>query len=277
MHTTLIVPKNSFRLGWKDVWEYRDLVMIFVRRDLVATYKQTVLGPLWFFISPILTTLTFTFVFSGIAKISTGGTPPPLFYLSGLALWNYFSSSFTGTANTFVANANIFGKVYFPRLALPLSLVISNLVRFGIQLAILLAAVLYYVLAGKFVWQPGWALLLLPVVVVLMALLGLGSGILVSSLTTKYRDLSILVTFGVGLLMYVTPVIYPLDALPPKARLIVQLNPISPLIETFRTALLGVGEIHYGPLTYSAGFALLILLLGSLVFNRIEKSFMDTV
>ncbi len=275
---THIRPQKSwFELGWGDVWQYRDLVAIFVRRDIVATYKQTVLGPLWYFISPILTTFIFTFVFGSVAKIPTSNIPGPVFYLSGLTLWNYFQSCFTGASSTFTANAALFGKVYFPRLASPLALVISNLVKFGIQFSILIAFSFIYHAKGAFVWSPDLHILLLPVLVALMALLGLGAGILISSLTTKYRDLAILVSFGTGLLMYITPVIYPMEALPIQGAWIIGLNPISPLVESFRTCFLGVGELSWGGLAYSGGFTLVLLVMGSLLFNRTEKSFMDTV
>lgn len=278
MDIIIIEPKKSwFSLGWKDLWGYRDLIAIFIRRDIVATYKQTVLGPLWFFISPILTTLIFTFVFSNVARIGTSNIPPILFYLSGLTLWNYFSTCFTGTANTFVANSAVFGKVYFPRLVIPISLVISNLVKLGIQLLVLITAIIYYSIKKDFEWQLGPSILALPIIVVLMALLSLGGGILISSLTTKYRDLSILVSFGIGLLMYVTPVIYPMETIPEKIRWIVSLNPISPLIDSFRVAALGQGQLDWAGLGYSSAATAVLLIIGSLLFNRVEKTFMDTV
>lgn len=278
LQITVIESQNRrFGLGWKEVWQYRDLVLIFIRRDIVSTYKQTILGPLWFIISPILTTLIFSFVFGEIAGIGTQGMPKSIFYLSGLSIWNYFSGCFTGTSSTFVNNAQIFGKVYFPRLAVPLSLVISNLVKFFIQMIVLIAVVAYHVYRGTFVWSPGPEVLLFPIVVITMALLGLGSGILVSSLTTKYRDIAILVSFGIGLLMYVTPVIYPMEALPGKARWIVALNPISPLVEIFRTSFLGVGSVDWNGLFYSMGCTVVLLVLGSIFFNKVERSFMDTV
>jgi len=278
LRITVIEPRSRwFELGWKDVWEYRDLVLIFVRRDLVSTYKQTILGPLWFVISPIITTLIFSFIFGQIAGMGTQGMPKSIFYLSGLTIWNYFSGCLTGTSNTFVGNAHIFGKVYFPRLAVPVSLVISNLVKFFIQMGVLLVVVIYHVGMGNFTWHVGPGLLMFPVVVVVMALLGLGAGILISSLTTKYRDMAILVTFGIGLLMYVTPVIYPMEELPPAARGIVALNPISPLVEMFRTSFLGVGDMDWNGFLYSLSCTLVLLLVGSALFNKVEKSFMDTV
>lgn len=278
MDVIIIEPKKSwFSLGWKEIWGYRDLISIFIRRDIVATYKQTILGPLWFFISPILTTLIFTFVFSNVARIGTGNVPPVLFYLSGLTLWNYFSSCFTGTANTFVANSAVFGKVYFPRLVIPISLVMSNLVKFGIQFIVLLVAIVYYVLQEGFEWQVSYSLAMLPLIVLLMALLSLGGGILISSLTTKYRDLSILVTFGIGLLLYITPVIYPMESIPEKMRWVVELNPISPLIDSFRVAILGAGQLDWPGLLYSTCITAALLVGGSLLFNRVEKTFMDTV
>jgi len=275
---TKILPTSKWwELGWKELWDYRDLIAIFTRRDLVATYKQTVLGPLWFVISPLLTTVIFNFVFGTMAGLGTPGMPGPVFYLSGLVLWNYFQACFTGTSNTFVSNAHLFGKVYFPRLAVPLALVFSNLLRFFIHFSILLAMAGVYVWNGSFIWNIGVEFLLVPILIILMAFLSLGLGILISSLTTKYRDMSILVSFGTGLLMYITPVIYPLESLGGKALILVKLNPITPLIESFRTVVLGVGNIPWDGLVYTSVFTLVVLLLGSVVFNRVQRSFMDTV
>lgn len=265
-----------FNFHLKDVWRYRDLLMMFVRRDFVAVYKQTILGPFWFFLQPILTTITFTIVFGNIAKISTDGIPPLLFYMSGIVSWGYFSDCLTRTSSTFVSNANIFGKVYFPRLVSPLSNVISLLMKFGIQLFLFICFLIYYTINGANV-NPNWYMLLTPVLLFLMAGLGLGFGIIVSSLTTKYRDFSFLVSFGVQLLMYATPVIYPLSALPEKYKWIVLANPMTAIIDTFRFAYLGAGTFNAGNLIYSSIFMVVIMSIGIIIFNRVEKTFMDTV
>jgi lipopolysaccharide transport system permease protein len=275
--TLVIRPKSRwFDLHLADLWRHRDLVMLFVRRDFVASYKQTILGPLWFIIQPLLTTLTFTLIFGNIAKLSTDGLPKILFYLSGITAWSYFADCLTKTSETFNANANLFGKVYFPRLAVPLSVVISNLIKFGIQLGLFLGFYFYFLGKGAAI-HPTRALLLLPVLVLLMAALGLGSGIIVSSLTTRYRDLRFLVQFGTQLLMYTTPVIFPLSKLPEQYRWIVLANPMTPIIETFRYAFLGTGTFSWSLLGYTAAAATIILALGVLLFNHVEKTFMDTV
>jgi lipopolysaccharide transport system permease protein len=273
----IIKPKRHlFDIDFKDIWRYRDLIALFVRRDFVAKYKQTVLGPLWFIIQPVLTTLMFTIVFGNIANISTDGLPKMLFYLTGIVGWTYFSSCLTTTSNTFVANAGIFGKVYFPRLTLPISIVISNLVQFFIQLMLLAAFMIYYGITGaKF--QPNFYILLIPFLIVLMAALGLGFGIIISSLTTKYRDLTNLVSFGVQLWMYATPVIYPLSGIPENYRIYVLANPLTPIIETFRFALLGAGIVNWLYLLYSLIFTIVVLFIGILLFNKVEQTFMDTV
>lgn len=275
--TLVIRPKTGwFDLHLADLWRYRDLVALFVRRDFVATYKQTILGPLWFIIQPLLTTLTFTLIFGNIAKLSTDGLPKILFYLSGITAWNYFAECLNKTSETFIANANIFGKVYFPRLAVPLSIVISNLIKFGIQLGLFLGFYVYFLVQGTAI-RPTAALALLPVLVLLMGMLGLGTGIIVSSLTTRYRDLRYLVQFGVQLLMYSTPVIYPLSRIPDQYRWIMLANPMTPVIETFRYAFLGTGTFSWGHLGLTAAVATVILTLGVLLFNHVERTFMDTV
>jgi lipopolysaccharide transport system permease protein len=250
--------------------------MMFVRRDFVSVYKQTILGPFWFFLQPILTTITFTIVFGNIAKIPTDGVPPLLFYMSGIVSWGYFSDCLTRTSNTFITNANIFGKVYFPRLVSPLSNVISLLMKFGIQMLLFIGFLIYYKLNGATVY-PNIYILLTPILILLMAALGLGFGIIISSMTTKYRDLTFLVGFGVQLLMYATPVIYPLSSLPEKYRWIVLANPMTGIIDTFRYAFLGAGSFNAGNLIYTAIFTIAILSIGILIFNRVEKTFMDTV
>lgn len=275
--TTTIRPNPGWlQIDLGELWRARELILMFVRRDFLATYKQTILGPLWFFIQPLLTTLTFTLVFGNIAKLSTDGLPKLLFYLSGVTAWSYFAECLTKTSETFNANANIFGKVYFPRLAVPFSIVISNLIRFGIQFVLFLGFYAYYLIIGTPI-RPTFALVLVPLLVLIMAALGLGCGIIVSSLTTKYRDLRFLVQFGTQLLMYGTPVIYPLSRLPDQYRWIVVCNPMSAVIETFRFAFLGTGQFSWSHLGLSAAISVVILTVGIVLFNRVEKSFMDTV
>lgn len=273
----VIRPKTGwFDLHLADLWRYRDLVTMFVRRDFVSLYKQTILGPLWFVIQPLLTTITFTVIFGNIAQLSTDGLPKILFYMSGITAWNYFSDCLLKTSETFNANAGIFGKVYFPRLAVPVSIVISNLIKFGIQLGLFLGFYVYFLATGTEI-MPTSALLLIPVMLLMMAGLGLGTGIIVSSLTTRYRDLRFLVQFGTQLLMYSTPVIFPLSSIPENYRWIMIANPMTPIIETFRFAFLGTGTISWGMLGYSAAATLLILAVGIVLFNHVEKTFMDTV
>lgn len=274
---TEIKPQNKWHdIDFKAIWQYRDLLMLFVRRDFVAVYKQTVLGPIWFFVQPILTTITFTFIFGNFAKISTDGIPPIIFYLSGLTFWNYFASCLTATSNTFVANAGMFGKVYFPRLITPLSVVISNLIKFGIQFGLFMAVFFFYWYKGDI--NPNWTVALLPVYIVMMAGLGLGFGILISSLTTKYRDFSFLVGFGVQLLMYASPIIYPFSILSEKMRFILNLvNPMSSIIESVKYGFLGEGIFSIQNLAISFTYMLILLFVGIVTFHKVEKSFMDTV
>ena len=259
-----------------DLWRYRDLVWMFVWRDFVAYYKQTILGPLWYLIQPILTTVVFTVIFGNIAQLSTDGLPPFLFYLAGNTVWTYFSASLTSTSNTFTGNAGLFGKVYFPRLAMPLSVVISQIISFGIRFLVFLGFLIYFMLSGSDV-HPNWWILSLPVLLLIMAGLGLGLGIIVSSLTTKYRDLQQLVTFGVQLLMYGTPVIYPLSSITGGWRWLILANPMTPVVEVFRLAFLGTSAMSPIYLLYSLVFMFLVLLIGVLIFNRVENNFMDTV
>jgi len=272
-----IKPGNGlFNLHLKDVWRYRDLLWLLVRRDFVSFYKQTILGPLWFFIQPIFTTIVFTIVFSNLAKISTNGTPPPLFYLAGTVAWNYFADSLTKTSTVFKDNAAIFGKVYFPRLIMPISIVFSNLIKFGVQFILFIILLFFYIVKGSKV-EPNMFVLLFPVVIALMAILGLGLGLIITAVTTKYRDLAFVVTFGMQLLMYATPVIYPISAAPAKYRQLIALNPMSGLIETFRYGFLGAGQFYPGLFFYSAAASLVIFLLGLVIFNNAEKNFVDTV
>jgi lipopolysaccharide transport system permease protein len=274
----VIQPQRSLldlRLG--ELWRYKDLVMLFVRRDFVAVYKQTILGPLWYLIQPLLTTITFTVIFGNIASLPTDGLPQFLFYMSGTVVWSYFASCLTKTSETFVQNANLFGKVYFPRLAVPVSILISNLITFLIQFGMFLVFVLYFIVSGTSI-QPNWLWVALsPILMLMMAGLGLGFGIIISSLTTKYRDLRFLVTFGVSLLMYATPVIYPASTIPERFQWVIQSNPMTPVIEAFRFAYLGAGTVNLNGLLYSFGFMLVVVIIGSIIFNRVEQTFMDTV
>ena len=276
--TLVIKPRNSlFDLNLREVWQYKDLLWLFVRRDFVAQYKQTVLGPLWNLAQPILTTLMFLLVFGKIANIPTDGIQPVLFYMSGITIWNYFSVCLTNTSNTFVANAAIFGKVYFPRLVIPLSIVVSNLVRFMIQFALLAAAMIYYNFKG-YPLHITWHILLIIPTILLMAGIGLGLGIIISSLTTKYRDFTVLMTFAIQLLMYATPIAYPLSFLNhSRYKAIILLNPLTPVTELFRYSIFGKGTVTTGNICYSTAFVIICLALGSVIFTRVEKTFMDTV
>lgn len=274
-----IEPRTRlFSLNLKEVWHHNYLLLMFVRRDIVSVYKQTILGPLWFFIQPLLTTVTFTVVFGNIAQISTDGMPQTIFYMAGITIWNYFSETLTATSNTFTTNASIFGKVYFPRLVMPLSKVLSGLVKFGIQYLLFISILLYFVSKGSHVKpDPLGILIVTPIVVAIMAGLGLGMGLILSSLTTKYRDLMFLITFGIQLLMYATPIIYPISSMSPAFRWLIEANPLSWLVEAFRHVYLGAGQLNIHGLLYSLGFTTVILLVGMLVFNKVEKNFMDTV
>lgn len=275
--TEIIEPKTKlldFRM--KELLSYRDLVLMFVRRDFVANYKQTILGPLWFFIQPLLTTLTYILIFGRVAGLSTDGLPMLVFYLSGVTIWNYFSETLTKTATVFKDNSQMFGKVYFPRLTMPFSIVIANLIRFGIQFLLFILIWAWYFFTTEAI-HPNWAIILTPLLILLMGLLALGLGMIISAMTTKYKDLIFLLTFGVQLLMFATPVIYPLSSLPEKYRFVIVANPISPIVETFRYAFLGSGSFRWDYLGYSAGMTILILLTGIVIFNRVERNFTDTV
>lgn len=276
--TTIIKPHNKlWQIDFKELWQYRDLLSMYVKRDIITQYKQTILGPLWFIIQPLLTTLMYMIVFGGIAGISTDGLPQALFYLAGISVWQYFADCLNKTSTTFITNQNVFGKVYFPRLIAPLSVCISGLVKFGIQVLLFLVVYAYYLIMGVHI-APTIELLLLPVLVLIIAALALGFGIIVSSLTTKYRDLTILFTFVVQLWMYGTPVIYPLSYINNETlKLLMKLNPVTGVVETFKYAFLGVGEFSWGLLAYSAGFAVIILAIGVVIFNKVQRSFMDTV
>lgn len=277
-HWTQIIepPDRLFDLKLNEVWQYRDLVYLFVYRDFVAQYKQTILGPLWHVIQPLLTTVIFTIIFGKVAKLPTDGLPPFLFYLAGTVIWQYFAAVLTGSSGTFIQNAAIFGKVYFPRLVMPISTLLSKLIAFGIQFAIFLGFLLYFWL-HETALQPNLWMLATPVLLLLMAMLGLGLGVIVSALTTRYRDLQILVSFGVQLLMYATPVIYPLSMISEQYRWLVVLNPIAPIVETFRYAFLGSGTIDLVYLSYSTLVIVLIFVGGVMLFNKVERTFMDTI
>lgn len=268
--------RNLFDLRLGELWKYRDLTGLFVRRDFVSVYKQTILGPLWFLIQPILTTITFTVIFGRIAKMPTDGLPQFLFYMSGTVVWTYFSDCLNKTSNTFITNSQLFGKVYFPRLTVPISILISTLIAFIIQFILFLGFTLYFWLKGAAI-QPNMWVLFTPVLLVMMAGLGLGCGIIVSSLTTRYRDLRFLVAFGVQLWMFVTPIIYPVSSIPEQYQMLIKANPITPIVETFRYAFLGAGTVSIPNLLYSAGFMLVVLTIGILLFNRIEATFMDSI
>lgn len=275
-----ITPKNKFfSLNLKEVWQYRDLLMLFVKRDVVTVYKQTVLGPLWYLIQPLFTSITFTIIFNNLAGIDTGTVPPFLFNLAGITVWNYFTACLTGTSNTFGANAGIFGKVYFPRLIVPISIVISNLIKFGIQFLIFIAFYIFYYLKGATVGLNG-SVVFFPLLIVLMGILGLGLGMFISSLVTKYRDFSNLIGFGVQLLMYLSAVMYPMALIKeklPSYGWLVQYNPLAYVIETARYMLLNVGQISIWGLGYTFLVTVIVFFVGVLIFNKTEKSFIDTV
>ncbi len=273
----IIRPKTSL-LNWqlKELWAYRDLILLFVRRDFVSIYKQTILGPLWFILQPLLTTILFTVVFGNIAQISTDDLPPVLYYMSGIVLWNYFQECVTKTSNTFINNAQIFGKVYFPRLSVPVSVVISNLILFAIQFLFFMGFFVYFVWQGVDI-RPNMTIIYFPVLLIIIGGLGLGFGIIISALTTKYRDLKFLVDFGVKLLMYATPVVFPLSSVSGKYKLLLLANPMSSVIEAFRFSFLGKGAFDWTYLGYSASFMIIVLVTGILIFNKVEKNFMDTV
>jgi lipopolysaccharide transport system permease protein len=275
--TKVITPKKGwFDINLSNLWKYRDLIMLFVKRDFVAVYKQTILGPLWFLLQPLFTTIVFTVIFGKIAQIPTDGLPQPLFYMCGIVTWNYFANCLNNTSDTFIANANIFGKVYFPRLTVPVSVVITNLITFGIQFVLFLSFLAYFYLSGSAIKVSFW-FLLTPFLLLQMAALGLGLGILISSLTTKYRDLRYVVGFGVQLWMYATPIVYPMSQIPEKWQWMFAMNPMAAIVETARFAFLGAGSVHPWNLGISLGMTALVLCAGIVMFSRIEKTFMDTV
>lgn len=270
---------SLFDLKLRDVWHYRDLLLLLVRRDFVSFYKQTILGPIWFFVQPIITILVYTLVFSNLAGIKTDDIPGPVFYLAGTIMWNYFSECLTKTSTVFKDNAGMLGKVYFPRLIMPLSIIFSNLIRFGVQFILFIVLVAYYMLIGKPI-EPNAYLLLFPLLIIIIAALGLGIGMIISAVTTKYRDLAFVVSFGVPLLMYTTTVIYPLSEVVKKYShysWLIKFNPLTSIIETFRYGFLGKGSFSWELLLYTTTFTIIVLLTGIVVFNKVEKTFVDTV
>ena len=274
---SVITPrKRILDLQLKEIWNYRDLFLLFIKRDITITYKQTLLGPLWFFIQPIFTTLMFLLVFGRIAGIPTDGVPAPLFYLSGLTIWNYFSDCLRLTSDTFVKNAGIFGKIYFPRIITPISVVSSNLVKFAIQFILFIGVFFFYLLKGAQI-QPNITLILLPLYILILAVMSLGFGLIISSMTTKYRDFVFLIQFGIQLWMYATPIIYPMSQIPEKYRWIIMINPVSSIVESFKYGFTGSGSFNLNSILYSGTFSIILFFISLAVFNRTEKTFMDTV
>jgi lipopolysaccharide transport system permease protein len=273
---TIKPQTHWYDLRIKEIFKYKDLLFLFVKRDFISIYKQTILGPLWFFIQPIITAITFTVIFGNLAKISTDGLPQILFYMCGITLWNYFADTLTKTADTFSSNVNIFGKVYFPRMIVPLSVVVSNLIKLGIQFLLFLCIWIYYLIQSDLM-HPNKMLILIPYLIILIGFMALSFGIIISSLTTKYRDLKFLVTFGIQLMMYASPIVYPLSIVPEKYKWIIIANPVTSIIESFKYAFLGVGEFNWFYLGYSTLFTIILFMIGLVIFHRVEKSFMDTV
>jgi lipopolysaccharide transport system permease protein len=277
LKTSVITPRKSLLdLRFEEIWNYRDLFVLFIKRDITVTYKQTILGPMWFFLQPLLTTLMFLLVFGKIAGIPTNGVPPVLFYMGGITIWNYFSDSLRLTSDTFVKNSALFGKIYFPRIITPLSVVSSNLVKFGIQFILFLGVFLYYYITDAQV-KPNITLFFLPLYIIILAFMSLGFGLIISAMTTKYRDLTFLIQFGIQLWMYATPVIYPINQIPGKYRNLIMANPVSPLVEAFKYGYTGSGLFSVPGIIYSALFSVVLFIFGLMVFNRVEKTFMDTV
>ncbi len=277
-HWDLVIkPKSNWLdINFADLWRYRDLILLFVRRDFVAQYKQTILGPVWHIIQPLFTTFLYAVVFGEIANLKTDGSPRPLFYLSGIIMWNFFSGCLLNTANTFIANAGIFGKIYFPRLVIPISTVISTSIRFGIQFFLLIAFLLFYIFVRDIHISITYYVLYVPILIIIMGVMGLGFGIMISSLTTKYRDIALFLGFALQLLMYLTPVIYP-ASLWGKYQWVMDINPMTPIIESFRHAMLGSGHFDMTGIIYSGIFSIVVFLIGAILFTRTEKTFMDTV
>ncbi len=274
----IITPKNKwYKLNLKEIWDYKDLILIFVKRDIISIYKQTILGPVWFLLGPLFTVFTYTFLFSGVAKLSTDGLPGPLFYLGGTTLWNYFQACFNGASNTFISNSPIFGKVYFPRLVMPISLLISNLLKLSLQFITYLVFLIYYYQKTNNLKFHFELLYLVPFIILILAIIAMGLGIIVSSLTSKYRDLTMLIGVGMTLLMFATPIMYPINAVPDIYKSYLHLNPISPLIEAFRYIFTGTGLFNWSQILYSVLFGFIVLILGIFIFNKTERTFMDTI
>jgi lipopolysaccharide transport system permease protein len=275
-YTEITSDHKWFDLKLKEVWQYKDLIVLFSKRNFQVTYKQTILGPAWLFLNPLISSLIYCFIFGGIAGMDTDGIPQMLFYLSGSAIWTFFSTCVTKNATTFTANADVFGKVYFPRLTIPISNVLSAIVTFVIQMLIVFVFLIYYVIRGNV--EPNWsAYILIPVVLLHLGIMGMGFGIIISSLTTKYRDLSVLVTFGIQLWMYITPIVYPLSQAGGKLKYILLVNPVTTPVEVFRYAVLGNGSIEPLFLAFSIGVTIVVMILGIMIFNKVERTFMDTV
>jgi lipopolysaccharide transport system permease protein len=273
---TIKPGKNLFDLKLNEIWYHRDLLALFIKRDITVTYKQTVLGPLWFVIQPLLTTLMFLLVFGRIAGIPTDGVPPVLFYLGGITIWNYFSECLRLTSDTFVKNSGLFGKIYFPRIITPLSVVSSNLIKFGIQFVLFLCVFFYYYFNSALIY-PNITLFCLPLYIIILAIMALGFGLIISAMTTKYRDLTFLIQFGIQLWMYITPVIYPISQIPMKYRWVVMANPVSSIVESFKYGFTGAGNFNLSSIMYSGIFSIVLFFISLTIFNRTEKTFMDTV
>lgn len=273
----IIEPKqNLLDLKLAQVWRYRDLLLLLVKRDFIAFYKQTILGPIWFFIQPLFTTVTYVFIFSKLAGLSTDGVPPVLFYLAGITAWGYFSDCLIKIANVFQTNASLFGKVYFPRLIMPLSVVVSSLVRLGIQIILLLFVLIFYaIMLGEI--NITWYLVLFPIFILLMAIQALGFGMIISAMTTKYKDLALLLTFGIQLLMYATPVIYPLSSLTGKTKFLIELNPMTAIVEGIRLSFLGRGTLTMDSFLYTVIMSVIVLICGVVIYNKVEKNFVDSI
>ena len=275
--TIEITPKKRLLdINLRDLWRYRDLYAMYVKRDIITQYKQTILGPLWFVIQPMLTTIMYMFVFGGLAGISTDGVPQPLFYLAGITLWNYFNTVFNESSSVFTKNAGVFGKVYFPRLVVPMATMTSNLIKMLIQLILFIIVYIYFLIQGVPL-HINASILLFPFLVILLAFHAVSWGLIISSLTTKYHDLTYLVSFGIQLFMYATPIIYPLSAAPEKYRNILELNPLTSIFETFKYSCMGCGSLNWGGLLYSTIFMLVVLFFAVVIFSRVERNFMDTV
>ena len=275
--TFVIRPKRGwFEINLKEIWNYRALYLIYIKRTFITVYKQTILGPLWFLIRPVFTIIMYMFVFGGLAGISTDGVPQPLFYLSGIMLWSYFNDSFLNTSNVFLDNIYLFGKVYFPRLVIPLAQITSNFLKMGISLALFVILYIWFLLNGAPL-HVNWALCLFPLLMLLLALHAFSWGLVISAITTKYRDLKILIEFGMQLFMYATPIVYPLSAMPERYRPIIELNPLTPIFEAFKYGCMGCGQLNWGGLLYSILFMIVMVVFSVLVFNRVERNFIDSI